>query len=170
MQAAGQAGQAATSDVGSKQQLPKHTRKRAAKRAKQWAKCHTFYSQLEQSKPSRCVLLPCSFYSFSSHYERSVASGICRVVGCNQLKPHRHGVLCRFRPGTTVALEESRQCQESTAELLIPVLPFQRLCREIGRDLKGQDGVRFEADAFLALQEATNIQLAPLRIRGGERS
>jgi histone H3 len=55
----------------------------------------------------------------------------------------------RFRPGT-VALREIRKYQKST-ELLIRKLPFQRLVREIARELKSD--LRFQASAIAALQE-----------------
>lgn len=60
-------------------------------------------------------------------------------------KPHR------FRPGT-VALREIRKYQKG-AELLLRRAPFQRLVREIAQDLTS-NGVRFEKDALMALQEA----------------
>ena len=60
-------------------------------------------------------------------------------------KPHR------YRPGT-VALREIRRFQKST-ELLMKKLPFARLVREIAQDFKSN--LRFNPDALLALQEAT---------------
>jgi histone H3 len=67
-------------------------------------------------------------------------------------KPHR------YRPGT-VALREIRHYQKST-DLLIRKLPFQRLVREIAQDFK--NGLRFQGDAVLALQEASESFLAAL--------
>jgi histone H3 len=61
----------------------------------------------------------------------------------------------RFRPGT-VALREIRKYQKST-ELLIRKLPFQRLVREIARELKSD--LRFQASAIAALQEVVIILL-----------
>jgi histone H3 len=58
----------------------------------------------------------------------------------------------RFRPGT-VALREIRKYQRST-ELLVRKLPFARLLREIGNQV-APEPFRWAADAFMALQEAT---------------
>ena len=58
----------------------------------------------------------------------------------------------RYRPGT-VALREIRKYQTST-ELLIRKIPFQRLVREIVHKMKGTD-YRFQSTALLALQEAS---------------
>jgi histone H3 len=68
-------------------------------------------------------------------------------------KPHR------YRPGT-VALQEIRRYQKSTA-LLIRKLPFQRLVREISKDITRLD-FRFQASAVLALQEAAEAYLVGL--------
>ncbi len=67
-------------------------------------------------------------------------------------KPHR------YRPGT-VALREIRRYQKST-ELLIRKLPFQRFVREIAQDFKTD--LRFQASAFMALQEAAEAYLVGL--------
>ena len=67
-------------------------------------------------------------------------------------KPHR------YRPGT-VALREIRKFQKST-ELLIRKLPFQRLVKEIAGQYKSD--VRFQSQAILALQEATEAYLVGL--------
>ncbi|KAF9558219.1 histone-fold-containing protein [Agrocybe pediades] len=61
----------------------------------------------------------------------------------------------RFRPGT-VALREIRRYQ-STTELLIRKLPFQRLVREIAQDYKSD--LRFQSTAIGALQEAAEAYL-----------
>ena len=58
----------------------------------------------------------------------------------------------RYRPGT-VALREIRKYQTST-ELLIRKISFQRLVREIVHKMKGKD-YRFQSTALLALQEAS---------------
>ena len=58
----------------------------------------------------------------------------------------------RYRPGT-VALREIGKYQTST-ELLIRKIPFQRLVREIVHQMKGKD-YRFQSTALLALQEAS---------------
>ncbi len=64
----------------------------------------------------------------------------------------------RYRPGT-VALKEIRKYQRST-ELLIRKLPFQRLVREIAQNFKTD--LRFQSNAILALQEATEAYLVGL--------
>ena len=58
----------------------------------------------------------------------------------------------RYRPGT-VALRDIRKYQTST-ELLIRKLPFQRLVKEIVQDLFKSETYRFQSTAVLALQEA----------------
>jgi histone H3 len=67
-------------------------------------------------------------------------------------KPHR------FRAGT-VALREIRRYQKST-EMLIRKLPFQRLVREITQTFKEE--IRFQGEALLALQEASEAYLTGL--------
>ena len=64
----------------------------------------------------------------------------------------------RFRPGT-VALREIRKFQKST-ELLIRKLPFQKVVREIAGEYKGD--LRFQSQAILALQEATEAYIVSL--------
>ena len=67
-------------------------------------------------------------------------------------KPHR------FRPGT-VALREIRKFQKST-ELLLRKLPFQRIVREIAQEYRSD--LRFQSQAILALQEATEAYMVGL--------
>ena len=67
-------------------------------------------------------------------------------------KPHR------FHPGT-IALREIRKFQKST-ELLIRKLPFQRVVREIAGEYKAD--LRFQSQAILALQEATEAYIVGL--------
>jgi len=71
-------------------------------------------------------------------------------------KPHR------WHPGV-VALREIRRYQKST-ELLIRKLPFQRLVREIAHEFgaKDSEGLRFQASAIGALQEAAEAYLIGL--------
>ncbi len=64
----------------------------------------------------------------------------------------------KFRPGT-VALREIRRYQKGT-ELLLRKLPFQRLVREIA--VTGKEGLRFQASAVLAMQEATEAHMVNL--------
>ena len=66
----------------------------------------------------------------------------------------------RYRPGV-VALREIRKYQRST-ELLIRKLPFQRLVREIARELKPEMDVRFQSMAILALHESAEAYLVGL--------
>lgn len=65
----------------------------------------------------------------------------------------------RYRPGT-VALREIRRYQKST-DLLIRKLPFQRLVRELATDLS-KEGIRFQATAILAIQEAAEAYIVGL--------
>ena len=64
----------------------------------------------------------------------------------------------RFRPGT-VALREIRRFQRGT-ELLLRKAPFQRLVREIATSHK--EGLRFQASAVAAIQEATESYVVSL--------
>jgi histone H3 len=64
----------------------------------------------------------------------------------------------RFRPGT-VALREIVKFQKST-DLLIPRLPFQRVCRDIARGFSQQ--IRFTSQGLQALQEAAECYLGSL--------
>jgi len=64
----------------------------------------------------------------------------------------------RYRPGTK-ALREIRKYQKST-DLLIRKSPFQKLVREIARDIKHD--VRFQSHAIMAIQEATEAYLVSL--------
>lgn len=64
----------------------------------------------------------------------------------------------RYRP-STVALREIRRYQTST-NLLLQKLPFQRLAREIAEDFKSD--LRFQSTAILALQEASEAYLVGL--------
>ena len=58
-----------------------------------------------------------------------------------------------------IAMHEIRHFQKSV-DLLIPLLPFQRLIREIVQDFKV--GLRFQSSAILALQGATEAWLVGL--------
>ena len=71
-------------------------------------------------------------------------------------KPHR------YRPGT-VALREIRKHQKS-ADLLLRKAPFKRLVFEICQNMTpaGEDPKRWQANAVLALQEASEACLAGL--------
>lgn len=67
----------------------------------------------------------------------------------------------RYRPGT-VALREIRKLQNST-DLLMRKLPFSRLVREIALNLRPKDeGMRWQSQAVLALQEAAEAFLVHL--------
>ena len=64
----------------------------------------------------------------------------------------------RWRPGT-VALREVRKLQKST-DLLVAKAPFSRLVREIAETHKA--GLRFQASAVAAIQEATEAFVVSL--------
>jgi len=64
----------------------------------------------------------------------------------------------RYRPGDR-ALKEIRMYQKST-KLLIGVLPFRRLVREITWDFK--PGLRYQSPALQALQEAAEAYLVSI--------
>ena len=64
----------------------------------------------------------------------------------------------RFRPGT-VALREIRRFQRGT-DLLLRKAPFQRLVREVATSHK--EGLRFQASAVAAVQEATEAYVVSL--------
>ena len=64
----------------------------------------------------------------------------------------------RWRPGT-VALREVRRLQKST-DLLVAKAPFSRLVREIAETHKA--GLRFQASAVAAIQEATEAFVVSL--------
>ena len=66
----------------------------------------------------------------------------------------------RCRPGT-VALRQIRKYQKST-ELLIRKLPFQRLVKEVVRELFPTANCRFQSTAVLALQEASESFLVSM--------
>lgn len=66
----------------------------------------------------------------------------------------------RFRPGT-VALREIRRYQR-TGELLVKKLPFQKLIRAIAEADGGVSGVRFQASAIMATQEAAEAMLVSM--------
>ena len=66
-------------------------------------------------------------------------------------KPHQNYAM--------IALHEIRRFQRSV-DLLIPLLPFQRLVREIAQDFRMD--LRFQSSAILALQEAAEAWLVNL--------
>ena len=67
----------------------------------------------------------------------------------------------RYRPGT-LALREIRQYQKST-DLLLLKLPFARVVREIALSVRPIDeGMRWQSQAILALQEAAEAFLVHL--------
>ena len=70
-----------------------------------------------------------------------------------QVKPHR------YRAGT-VALQDIRHFQKTSALFIRKVLPFQRLVREIAQDFKTD--LRFQSAAILCLQEAAEAYLVRL--------
>lgn len=66
----------------------------------------------------------------------------------------------RLKPGLR-ALREIRQYQSST-ELLFRKISFQRIVREIAMQLQDKGAFRFEVQALLALQEASEMFLVGL--------
>ena len=72
-----------------------------------------------------------------------------KALAAGLKKPHR------WRPGT-VAIREIRRYQKSV-KMLIPLLPFQRLVREIAMEYR--DDLRFQSAAVEALQEAAEAYL-----------
>lgn len=67
----------------------------------------------------------------------------------------------RYRPGTN-ALREIRKFQRGT-DLLLRKLPFARLVKEIAEMYIGTDyGIRWQSNAILALQEASEAFLIHL--------
>ena len=58
-----------------------------------------------------------------------------------------------------IAMREIR-CYQKSVDLLIPLIPFQRLVREITQDFKMD--LRFQSAAILALQEAAEVWLVGL--------
>lgn len=64
----------------------------------------------------------------------------------------------RWRPGT-VALREVKKAMRGT-ELLVAKAPFQRLVREVAESHKA--GLRFQASAVSAIQEATEAYVISL--------
>ncbi|KAK4216084.1 centromeric DNA-binding histone H3-like protein cse4 [Rhypophila decipiens] len=67
----------------------------------------------------------------------------------------------RYKPGTR-ALREIRRYQSST-DLLLLKLPFARLVKEIGQNIRPQDDeMRWQSHALAALQEASEAFLVHL--------
>jgi histone H3 len=89
---------------------------------------------------------------------KSTGGKIPRKTTFNQVKTSAIKKPHRYRPGV-VCLREIRKYQKST-ELLIRKLPFQRLVREIAQDFKID--LRFQSNAILALQEASEAYLVGL--------
>lgn len=89
----------------------------------------------------------------ASHASKTTKLNLASTAGQGALqkikKPYR------YRPGT-IALRQIRQYQKST-ELLIAKQPFQRLVREIAQEFRSE--LRFQANAILALQEASESYL-----------
>ena len=71
--------------------------------------------------------------------------------GAKPQMPHRNYAI--------IAMQEILHFQKSV-DLLIPLLPFQRLIHEITQDFKV--GLQFQSSAILALQEATEAWLVGL--------
>ncbi len=87
---------------------------------------------------------------------KGVARKVPHVVGGKTLESLKPKKPHKYKPGT-VALREIRQQQRKT-DNLIKKLPFQRMVRKSSEELCSMSafphGVRFQAAAVLALQEA----------------
>ncbi|TNV75350.1 hypothetical protein FGO68_gene3775 [Halteria grandinella] len=79
---------------------------------------------------------------------------VVKLVNIGGMKKPR-----RYRPGT-VALREIKRYQ-SSGELLIKKLPFQRVVRYIAEVYIG-NGIRFQASSILAIQTAAEAYLISL--------
>ena len=71
----------------------------------------------------------------------------------------RNATCRRYKPGTRAIMEIKRL--QRTTDLLIRVLPFQRVVREIATDYTTEP-YRFTSEALLALQEASEDMLVHL--------
>ena len=86
--------------------------------------------------------------------QKQLASKATHKQGSGQgvkTKPHQNYAM--------IALHEIR-CFQRSVDLLIPLLPFQRLVHEITQDCKV--GLRFQSSTILALQEAAEAWLVGL--------
>ena len=109
---------------------------------------------LPSSPPPFSPAFPFSFIHLSP-----LAQAPRKVAGATNNPPKSH----RYRPGT-VALREIRKYQKNT-ELLIRKLPFARLVREVTQEFTAKRDAydfRWQADAVLALQEATEAFIISL--------
>lgn len=114
---------------------------------------HTYMVRTKQTAVSSKRSIPSKAPRKHSAAKKSDKGQVAKQPGAVK-KPHR------FRPGT-VALREIRRYQKST-DMLIRRLPFQRLVRELAQELCGSAlarGVRFQASAMSALQEASEAFL-----------
>jgi histone H3/H4 len=82
-----------------------------------------------------------------------VSKAARKTAGASEGAAKKH----RYKPGT-VALREIRRYQKST-DTLIRRLPFQRLCRQICRELTSGHEIRFQSAALRAIQEATEAYI-----------
>ncbi|KAI4601280.1 centromeric DNA-binding histone H3-like protein cse4 [Pestalotiopsis sp. 9143b] len=88
-------------------------------------------------------------------------AGRGRPSGARPGDPVPAGRKRRYRPGT-LALREIRKLQNST-DLLLRKLPFSRLVREIALTFRPRDdGMRWQSQAIMALQEAAEAFLVHL--------
>ena len=94
---------------------------------------------------------PCQTPSGGKAPRKQLATKAARKQGSRQgvkVKPRRNYAM--------IALREIWRFQRSV-DLLIPLLPFQRLVREIAQDYRMD--LRFQSSAILALQEAAEAWL-----------
>lgn len=98
----------------------------------------------------------------SSTSKQSVASGSKTSKSSAAMKkktaPAEGGIKRRFKPGT-VALREIKRYQKAI-DMLLPRAPFQRFVRAICEGIDSQ--LRFQSQALLAIQEATEMYLVGL--------
>ena len=76
--------------------------------------------------------------------------------------PHKQGAGQGTKPGKNYAMAALREIRhfQRIVDLLIPLLPFQRLVREIAQECRMD--LRFQSSAILALQEAAEAWLVSL--------
>ena len=118
--------------------------------------------------PSRSHLLPPIPCYKIRHTLISKMTGRGRPARGARVEPRNHHGIPpaprpkrRYKPGT-VALREIKRYQKST-DLLLLKLPFQRVVREIALSVSRIDGpLRWESQAIVALQEASEAFLVGL--------
>ena len=134
---------------GGKQPKPQVARKEPQKKGIAYPPIDRKLPPLYISRPKEITELGHRVLDWTAEQKRKIHEA--RMQG-RRIKPHR------YRAGT-VALKDIHHYQGSTA-LLIRKLPFQRVVREIAKDIKTD--LRFQSAAILCLQEATEAYLVGL--------